>query len=97
MYKKKVQELHEQVLNDEMKFKKLEYEYKAIEEEHVQSANILRADKNRFQHELDRLKETHEQLVINSQTFNSTSKSNSILNLPGILSICINQIFPINY
>jgi uncharacterized protein (DUF3084 family) len=32
MYKKQIQELHEQVLNDEMEMKKLEYEHKSLEE-----------------------------------------------------------------
>ena len=75
MYKKKIQELHEQVLNDEMKSKKLEYEHKGSEEAHIKVQNNLRAEKDRIQSELDRLKEAHEQLIINSQIFNSTEKS----------------------
>lgn len=76
MYKKKIQELHEQVLNDEMKSKKLEYEHKGSEEAHIKVQNNLRAEKDRIQSELDRLKEAHEELIINSQIFNSTEKIN---------------------
>lgn len=76
MYKKKIQELHEQCLNDEMRTKKLEYEYKGMEESYVQTVNNLRSEKDRIQSELERLKETHEQLIINSQTFQSSEKIN---------------------
>ena len=77
MYKKKIQELHEQVLNDEMKSKKLEYEYKEIEETHRISESVLRSERDRIQNELGRLKETHELLLINSQTFQSDGKINN--------------------
>ena len=76
MYKKRVQELHEQVVNDEMKFKKFEYECKSIEEGHAQTVSNLRAERDRTNGELARLKEQHEQLVINSETFNGTEKIN---------------------
>ena len=77
MYKKKIQELHEQVLNDKIKSKKLEYEYKEIEDTHRISESILRSERDRIQNELGRLKETHELLLINSQTFQSDGKINN--------------------
>lgn len=73
MYKKKIQELHEQLLSDEMKSKKLEYEHKEVEEVHKQTEASLRLERDRIQNELNRLKETHEQLLINSQTLQQGS------------------------
>lgn len=83
MYKKTIQELHEQILSDEMKSKKLEYEYKGVEEAHIQAENNIRMERDRIQNELDRLKETYEQLVINSQTLHTTQKINSLDESPG--------------
>jgi hypothetical protein len=77
MYKKQIQEFHEKILNDEMKMKKLQYEYKSIEESHLQTENNLRIEKERIQSEYQRLKETHEQLLVNSQAF-QTERSNII-------------------
>lgn len=74
MYKKQIQELHEEVLNYEMQSKKQEYEFKGVEETHLQTENNLRIEKDKISNELERLKEIHEQLVINSQTFQSSEK-----------------------
>jgi hypothetical protein len=75
MYKKQIQELHEQVLNDEMEMKKLEYEHKSLEEI---NAN-LKIDKQKLQNDCERLKETNEQLSINVEisTANTTSSNNN--------------------
>lgn len=64
MYKKNIQELHEQILNDEMKCKKMEYEFKGMEETRIQAENEIRMERDRIQNELNRLKETYEQLLI---------------------------------
>ena len=53
MYKKQIQELHEQMLNDEMKSKKLEYEYKSMEEQF----NNSRLERDRLQLDYERLKD----------------------------------------
>lgn len=53
MYKKQIQELHEQMLNGEMKSKKLEYEYKSVEEQ----LSTLRVEKDRLQLDYERLKD----------------------------------------
>jgi RNA binding exosome subunit len=75
MYKKQIQELHEQVLNDEMKMKKLEYEYKSLEEINTN----LRIDKQKLQNDCERLKETNEQLSINAEiSANNMHSSESI-------------------
>ncbi len=75
MYKKQIQELHEKVLADEMKMKKLEYEYKGVEERHMQTQQLMRVEKERIQLELEHLKESHEQLVVNSQIFQLNEKN----------------------
>lgn len=62
MYKKQIQELHEQMLNDEMKSKKLEYEYKSVEERF----NNLRMEKDRLQLDYERLKENLDKLTMSS-------------------------------
>lgn len=49
MYKKQIQELHEKMLNDEIKMKKLEYEYKSMEE----MCHGLKMEKSRLQAEFD--------------------------------------------
>lgn len=80
LYKKQIQELHEQVLNDEMKMKKLEYEYKSIEEIN----SNLRSDKQKIQNDYVRLKELNEQLTMNAQiTGNSIEDSESVVNSTG--------------
>ncbi len=56
MYKKQIQELHEQRLSDEMKMKKLEYEYKSAEE----ACNLLRSEKEKMQAEYFLLKSSAE-------------------------------------
>nr|BAK00177.1 predicted protein [Hordeum vulgare subsp. vulgare] len=66
MYKKQIQELHEQMLNDEMKSKKLEYEYKSLEER----LNSLRAEKERLQSEYEKVKEN-----LDKQSNNNNSNS----------------------
>lgn len=52
----------------------MEYEFKGIEETHLQTENNLRIEKEKINNDLERLKETHEQLVIDSQTFHSSEK-----------------------
>lgn len=75
MYKKQIQELHEQILNDEMKMKKLEYEYKGVEE----TCSAVRSEKERIQLEYERLKESYEQLNINARVFESAKQSTKVL------------------
>jgi chromosome segregation ATPase len=62
-YKKQIQELHEKVLVDDMKMKKLEYEHKSVEEK----CNELKNEKERLRSEHQHLKEMHEQLQLNAQ------------------------------
>ncbi len=69
-YKKQIQQLHEQGLNDEMKMKKLEYEFKDIAE----ACRILRDEKEVLKFEYQRLKESHEQLAISAQAFEQTKQ-----------------------
>ena len=58
-----------------MKMKKLEYEYKSLEEI---NAN-LRIDKQKLQNDCERLKETNEQLSINAEiSANNIHSSESI-------------------
>jgi chromosome segregation ATPase len=75
MYKKQLHELHEQVLNGEMKMKKLEYEYKSVEEVNMQ----LRADKQKLENDLERLKDTNEELTINNNINNSVTFNSSTI------------------
>ncbi len=74
MYKKTIHELHIQVFNEEMKFKKLELEFKETEETHRLSESILRSENDEIQKRLVRLKETHELMLMNSQTFQYDGK-----------------------
>ncbi len=80
MYKKKVQELHENGLNDEMRFKKLEYEFKANEEQHMQMISEVRNERDRVQMEMERLKEQNEQLLLSSQSSSIAPKGKFIIN-----------------
>ena len=77
MYKKQMQELHEQILSDETKMKKLEYEYKGVEE----TCNNLRQEKDKLQSEYERLKDTHDQMTSSvhaaDEDFKQSSDENS--------------------
>lgn len=75
MYKKQIQELHEQMLNDEMKSKKLEYEYKSVEEK----CNILKSEKERMQLEYERLKESFDKINSNSTLFEESGNDGMII------------------
>jgi protein HOOK3 len=61
MYKKQIQELHEKILGDETKMKKMEYEYKDIEE----ACCNLKQEKEKIQSEYERLKDSHDKLEFN--------------------------------
>jgi hypothetical protein len=60
MYKKQVQELHENLLTQEMRVKKSEYENKRSEERMI----VIHHEKERLLNELNMLKETNEELQI---------------------------------
>ena len=69
--KKQIQELHEQILNNEMQMKKLEYEYKSVQEKCMDLGN----DRDRLQLEYDRLKESYETMSINAHAIENTKQS----------------------
>ena len=71
IYKKEIKELHDLMLNEELKRKKLEYEYKSLEE----SCANLRAAKEKVQAEHELLKEAHEQLQSRATLFQSDKQS----------------------
>lgn len=71
MYKRQIQELHEQVLADEMRMKKLEYEHRMVEE----SAQVVRNERDRLLSELERVKDWNEQLTMNEQVRKNSSQT----------------------
>ena len=68
MYKKQVQELHENLLTQEMKVKKYEYENKR----HEERLSGVNQEKDRLLNELNSLKETNEELQIMNEMSNET-------------------------
>jgi chromosome segregation ATPase len=64
MYKKQIQDLHENIRIQEMKVKKYELENKKLEERFLQEQN----EKEQLVHEIDKLKETNEHLQSNLNT-----------------------------
>ena len=72
LYKKQVQELHENLLTQELKLKKYEYENKRYEER----LNCVNQDKERL---LNELSETKEELqILNELSSNGITKSGEI-------------------
>lgn len=76
LYKKQLQELHENLLGQEMKVKKYEYENKRYEERLL----TIQQEKERLNNELNTLRETNEELQIKN-AISSETKSLNIVDL----------------
>lgn len=78
LYKKQVHELHENLLTQEMKVKKYEFENRRYEER----LNIVSQEKERLTSELNSLKETNEELqIMNEMSSEATNNKVDLSNM----------------